>query len=99
MSGMEDGETLADYWRDVTPLMKAESKARREKNRRGGAELLTAAGIRFDSRNNGAHLVAYARGHTFDFWPGTGLWIMWGSTQRHRGVRRLIKFIQQLEAA
>lgn len=41
---------------------------------------------------------------TFDegwsrLWTGTGLWIMRSSKQRHRGVRRLIKFIQQLEAA
>lgn len=84
-------ETGAEFWADVRPAMVERSKQRRASNRESSAELLSQAGVQFTSHNDGAHLVVSGRGHTFDFWPGTGLWKMRGSTQQHRGVRRLIK--------
>jgi hypothetical protein len=47
-------------------------KAKQEKrasNRDASAQLLMAAGIGFESRNDGAHLIVAGR---YDFWPGTG---------------------------
>jgi len=35
-----------------------------------------------------------ARGHTYDFWPGTGLWKLRGGTRTHRGVRKLLEQIK-----
>lgn len=55
-------------------------------------QLLRGAGIQFQ-RKNDAHLIVYGIGHTFDLWTETGIWSMRGSTQKHRGVRSLIKFI------
>lgn len=75
--------------------MKKIKKEKRETNRQSSGELLTAAGIQFESKNGGAHLVVNANGHNFDFWPGTGLWIMRGSTQRHRGVFSLMTMVQK----
>jgi hypothetical protein len=83
-----DDDDIGAFWRDV----KAASQAKRADNRKSSPELLKEAGIAFDAKNDGAHLVVQAKGHLIDFWPGTGLWIKRGTTQRHGGVRKLIKF-------
>lgn len=67
-------------------------QAKRASNREQSAELLRAEGLSFVERNAGAHITVFARGQIIDFWPGTGLWIVQGSTQRNRGVRNLLKF-------
>ncbi len=90
----QSDESMADYWADVAPAMKEASKKKRASNREASAFMLAEAGIAFVSRNAGAHLIVTGGGRTFDFWPGTGLWEMRGSTQRHRGVRKLITLIR-----
>ena len=84
---------MSDYWDDVGPAMKEESQNRRAKNRQGSAELLKGAGIEFESKSNGAHLIVKGKNETFDFWPGTGLWIGRKSNKRKRGVRKLMSEI------
>lgn len=83
---MGDDYTMGEFWRDV-------NEARQEKrasNREDSAAMLTEAGIKFQAKNMGAHLIVSALGHTFEFWPGTGLWMERGKTRRQYGVRRLI---------
>lgn len=85
---MEQGLESEDY--------RAWDKAKQKKranNREDSARILRENGIAFVTKNNGAHLIVTSNGHTFDFWPGTGLWQMRGSTHRHRGVGKLIKMI------
>ncbi|HEJ4320006.1 hypothetical protein PIGHUM_04436 [Pigmentiphaga humi] len=81
---------MGDYWRDVRPAMKEESQRRRSSNRESSSRLLTEAGISFESKNEGSHLIVSGQGAVVDFWPGTGLWIVRGSKERRRGVRQLI---------
>ncbi len=81
---------MGDYWRDVRPAMQEESRQKRASNRESSAKMLTAAGIAFETKNEGAHLIVTANGRTVDFWPGTGLWIERGTSKQKRGVRRLI---------
>lgn len=83
-----DEDDIGAFWRDVN----AASQVKRAGNRASSPDLLKEAGIAFETKNNCAHLVVQAYGHIIDFWPGTGLWRVRGSTQRHRGVRKLIKF-------
>lgn len=83
-----DDDSMGDFWRDV----KAAQQAKRADNRTSSRDLLTAAGITFAERNNGAHLIVQTPCGTVDFWPGTGLWIVRGSTLKRRGVRRLMHF-------
>jgi hypothetical protein len=93
--GDDDSETMGDYWRAVTPGMKERSKAKRANNREQSAELLRAAGVPFESKNSGAHLIVDGR---FDFWPGTGLWIERdgrGERKRNRGIRNLLKRVKK----
>jgi len=82
---------MGDYWRDVKPAMKEDSRRKRASNRNSSAANLAAAGIQFESKNGGSHLVASAADLVVDFWPGTGLWIVRGTGERRRGVRHLIK--------
>lgn len=82
---------MGDYWRDVTPGMKERSQQRRADNRESSAKMLAAAGLAFEVKNDGAHLIVKANGRTVDFWPGTGLWVVRGTNERRRGVRRLIQ--------
>lgn len=83
------GDT-GDYWRDLRPAMKEESQRKRSSNRESSSRLLAEAGIFFESKNGGSHLVVSGAGAVVDFWPGTGLWIVRGSKERRRGVRQLI---------
>lgn len=86
---MEQGLESEDY--RAWDKMKQENRA---KNREDSAHMLSDAGVRFVKKNDGAHLIVTGSGgHIFDFWPGTGLWRMRGSTQQHRGVKKLLKMV------
>lgn len=81
---------MGDYWRDVRPAMKEESQRKRSSNRESSSRLLAEAGISFEPKNGGSHLIVSGAGVVVDFWPGTGLWVVRGSKERRRGVRQLI---------
>lgn len=85
-AAVSDDDSMGDFWRDV----KAARQEKRADNRAASADLLRSAGIPFESKNNGAHLIVSAMGKTIDFWPGTGLWMVRGERKQYRGVRRLI---------
>jgi len=71
-----------------------ESIERRAKNRDGGADVLAKAGIQFESKNAGAHLIVRHAGKAFDFWPGTGKFIPREPKPKHgRGVFNLLKIL------
>lgn len=76
---------------EVFNAMREASKEKRAKNRDSSAQLLTAAGIPYESKNIGAHLIVDG---DIDFWPGTGLWMIRGHKRKRRGVRRLITFVK-----
>lgn len=80
---MVDDDIIAGF-----EIMHEASKVKRASNRVNSAHLLTAAGISFESRNNGAHLIVAKR---YDFWPGTGLWMVRGEKTKQRGVSKLIE--------
>lgn len=72
--------------------MREHSKEKRADNRESSADALKRAGVSFDIRNRGAHLIVKHNGIRIDFWPGTGKWSSAGG--RHsRGVFELLKFL------
>ena len=85
----EEGE----FWRDVNEAR----QAKRASNRDTSAQLLRDAGISFESKNMGAHLIVKAPTGFVDFWPGTGRWIVRGSSRANYGVKRLIQGITSKE--
>lgn len=83
-------------WKDH----KLEGQQRRARNRDFSPKILAEAGLRYDERNGGAHLIVYVKGKPkVDFWPGTGLWMIRGSQKKARGVRELIARCREMEAA
>ena len=83
---------MGDFWRDV----KAAQKEKRAQNLAQSTELLKEHGVSFESKNFGVHLVVNGGTHgPIDFWPSTGLWIVRSSGKRTRGVKRLLKFIEE----
>ena len=81
-----DDDDTGEFWRSV----RADRREKREKNRADSATMLQQAGLRFETKNLGAHLIVRAIGLTVDFWPGTGLWIVRNPKREGRGVQRLI---------
>lgn len=68
-------------------------KLKTARNRASSTRLLAESGVQFEAKNGGAHLVVKHHQSYIDFWPGTGLWIVRGSTKRNRGVLRLLRFL------
>lgn len=79
--------------------LKPLKQAKRASNREQSAALLSRAGVVFDSKNKGAHLVVYAGAAVVDFWPGTGMWIARDNPVRRRGVRKLLAFVEHQRSA
>lgn len=80
----EENETSA-MWRDLKQIQ----QQKRASNREGAADILTRAGVKFVSKNGGAHLIVDDR---VDAWPGTGLWHSRNTPEKNRGVRSLLRF-------
>lgn len=84
---MTDHDDAGEMWREYREA----SQEKRAVNRAISAQMLVDAGIQFESRNDGAHLIVEGR---YDFWPGTGLWMARGEKTKRRGVRQLIARIK-----
>lgn len=89
---IEDDDDMGAMWR----AHNAERQRKRADNRVQSADLLMEAGISFETRNQGAHLIVSSPAGLIDFWPGTGLWIPRNDSKRRgRGVDRLVAKIMR----
>jgi hypothetical protein len=70
------------------------SKAKKQRNKHGSTSLLESNNIKFDSKNNGVHLIIDGCDEIIDFYPSTGLWIIRSKQIKSRGVRKLINRIK-----
>lgn len=75
---------------EIYPDLKKESQQRRAGNRENSAKILEDEGVKFESKNLGAHLIVHGESVTVDFWPGTGKFIVRGG-KTGRGVFSLLK--------
>lgn len=82
---------MGEMWNDI----KKDRQEKRANNRDQSAALLQRAGVVFESKNIGAHLIVLAGPKEVDFWPGTGLWIVRGTKDKRRGVRKLIEYVER----
>ncbi|WP_443190969.1 hypothetical protein [Pseudomonas indica] len=72
--------------------MRAESKARRARNKENSPRILMQHGIEFSVHNDGAHLIVRHGELKADFWPATGFYKARVPGSKHgRGVFNLIK--------
>lgn len=80
---------------EVFRSMREASQRKRARNRQFGPQLLRQAGIAFEEKNFGAHLVVTHPSGVYDYWPGTGLWSRRDAHLTYeRGVRKLIDRLQ-----
>jgi hypothetical protein len=56
---------------------------------------LTSAGLPFVSHNSGVHLVLMKGEQAVDFWPSTGLWWIRGTSNKRRGIQKLIQYLKK----
>jgi hypothetical protein len=82
---------LGDTYKEHREL----SKTKREANRKFSPRLLDEMGVKYTTKNNGAHLIVWRPdAEAIDFWPGTGKWIERPNKKSGRGVRSLLAFIK-----
>lgn len=69
---------------------KEERRIKKQSNLEYSTELLRANGIKFESKNNGVHLIVEGKDCKIDFWPSTGKFIDRNGNSG-RGVMNVIK--------
>ena len=93
---------VGDIFRAIRDQKVEESKRRRGGYREHAPKVIEAAGLAFESKNAGAHLIVKKphSGCCVDFWPGTGLWIVRlrgdikSKQRRGRGIFNLLQFLE-----
>lgn len=79
---------MGEFWNDVRSVY----AAKRKQNTETSTDILLKNNIKFESKNNGVHLIVEDR---FDFWPATGLFIERKTNRKCRGVFNLLKLLNQ----
>ena len=82
---------MAELWADF----RAHKQEKKRSNLAYSTRQLEAAGIAFKVHNAGIHLVLTKGEQTIDFWPSTGLWWIRGTSNKRRGVQRLMAYMKQ----
>ncbi len=72
---------------------KKHGQTRRANNRANSPTMLDEAGINYESKNIGSHLIVTGPECKVDFWPGTGRWNARNGDYGF-GVKKLIKYIK-----
>jgi len=81
------GEGWAE-WRE-------EKQKKKRSNMAASTAMLTGAGVPFQSHNSGVHLVLSKGEELIDFWPSTGLWWVRGTSNKRRGIQKLIQHMKR----
>ena len=81
----EIGETFA--------AIREEGKVKRQSNTVASTAILVHKEVKFESKNNGAHLIVTHGTKVVDFWPATGKFISRVSPKNSRGIKNLLKYL------
>lgn len=79
-----------EEWRERKRL----SREKRAYNRTYSAKFLDEYAIKYESKHNGAFLWVYPG---IWFWPGTGSWKVPGTFIHGRGVKSLVRYLQNTQ--
>ena len=86
---------MSEFAEDMLAF-KEYSKQKKAANLKKSTALLIENGIKFDSRNDGLHLMIQTPGGRVNFYPSTGLY---NGVLEGRGVFTLMEAIKRLETA
>lgn len=78
---------------EMYKAMKEEDKSQRAMMRERGMQFLIDADIKFETNNNGAHLIVEGPLGLIDFWPRTDKWLCQHDRVMRRGVKELVRWI------
>lgn len=84
---------MGEYWRDVKPFLKEQSRKKRASNQENSTAILRATGVKFEQKNNGVHLIVKHNDKVVDFWPSTGRFICRSRKKDDFGVFNLLKYL------
>ena len=87
---MSDMGELFNEWKKL-------KQEKRQSNLQFSTELLKASGFEFESKNNGVHLIVTTGRGKIDFWPSTGLFQARWNGWQGRGIRNLLKTLEQVK--
>lgn len=79
---------------EVFNATREHSKEKRRSNLASSTAMLQHNGIPFVVHNGGIHLVLSKGTQTIDYWPSTGLWWIRGTSNKRRGVKRLLSYMK-----
>jgi len=80
---------------DSFNALKQYNKDRRADNTKANTETLKLAGVVFESKNYGAHLIIQGAKGKADFWPSTGKWRDRNNRWHGRGTIGLLERLKQ----
>jgi ABC-type antimicrobial peptide transport system ATPase subunit len=81
---------MAEVWADLREI----SQKKRRSNMASSTAMLQHNEIPFVVHNSGVHLVLTKGLETIDYWPSTGLWWIRGTSNKRRGVKRLLAYMK-----
>lgn len=82
---------LGEFWRDVSPMLKEESRAKKKSNLEKSIAILDQYGISYVTKDE-IHFIIESSIGRIDFWPSTGLY---KGAANGRGVFNLIAAIKE----
>lgn len=65
---------MSDETTEMFRAMREWKKTEKEANLKTGHDALQAAGVAFETKNDGYHYIVKHAGRTFDYWPSTRKW-------------------------
>ena len=80
---------MAEIWGDLRQMRQEKKRS----NLAASTKMLTQANIPFTAHNGGIHLVLRRGDQFVDYWPSTGLWWIRGTSNKRRGIARLLAFM------
>jgi hypothetical protein len=82
---------MAEGWAE----WREKKQKKKRSNMAASTAMLTGAGVSFQSHNSGVHLVLSKGEELIDFWPSTGLWWIRGTSNKRRGIQKLIQHMKR----
>lgn len=82
---------MAEVWGDLRVMRRAKKRA----NLAASTKILLDNGLQFVTHNGGIHLTLTKGSEAIDYWPSTGLWWIRGTSNKRRGIARLLTYMKR----
>lgn len=81
---------MAEIWGSLREMRQEKKRS----NLAASTKMLTQNNIPFVAHNGGIHLVLRRGDQMVDYWPSTGLWWIRGTSNKRRGIARLLAYMR-----